>query len=63
MAYKDMTVRIAHVNAYNKEKYDRVTILLPKDERAKLQAYAKTHGESMNAYLLRLVREDMANAD
>lgn len=62
MAYKDKAQMIEKVNAYNQENYDRVTIMLPKGEREKLKAYCTAHGESMNAYLLRLIHADMKGA-
>ena len=63
MAYKDLSQRIEIVNEYNKKNYDRVTILLPSGEREKLKEYARTRGESVNAYLSRLIREDMAKEE
>lgn len=38
-------------NEYNKEKYDRVTIMLSKGMKAELQAIAKARGQSLNAYI------------
>lgn len=58
MAYKDLSQRIRIVNEYNKQNYDRVTIMLPIGERDKLKAYVKARGESMNSYILRLIQED-----
>ncbi len=63
MAYKDRSQMIQSVNAYNKIKYDRVTVMLPSGEREKLKAYARAHGESVNSYLLRLIQEDMKKED
>ena len=63
MAYKDKEQMIKSVNDYNKKTYDRVTVLLPKGDRDKLRKYARTHGESMNAYLLRLIQEDIAKEE
>lgn len=63
MAYKDRSQMIKSVNAYNKMKYDRVTIMLPAGERERLKERARMHGESMNSYLLRLIQEDIAKEE
>lgn len=38
-------------NEFNKKKYDRVTILLPKGEKEKLKKEAASAGVSLNEYL------------
>lgn len=43
--------RISYQNEYNKKKYDRVTIMLPNGEHAKLKDIAKSEGMSVNAYI------------
>ena len=63
MAYKDKAHMFEHVNAYNQDNYDRVTLMLPKGEREKLKAYCAANGESMNAYLLRLIRSERHSRD
>lgn len=47
--------RIKYVNEYNKENYDRVSVLLPKGTKERV---AKT-GESMNSLLKRIVLEEL----
>lgn len=46
-------------NNYNKDKYDRVTILLPKGKKEELKALAKDRGQSVNEYILALLREPL----
>ena len=44
--------RISYQNKYNKRKYDRVTIMLPNGEHAKLKEIAKSDGMSVNKYII-----------
>ena len=44
--------RISYQNKYNKQKYDRVTIMLPNGEHAKLKEIAKSDGVSVNKYII-----------
>ena len=41
----------AYMNNYNKENYDRITILRPKGDREKLKAMASQKGISVNEML------------
>lgn len=49
--------QIAYQNAFNKEKYDRVGLMLPKGEKDKLRSHASKNGESLNAFIIRAIRE------
>jgi len=40
-------------------KFDKIRIMVPKGEKAKIQEYAEAHGESMTSFILRLVHEAM----
>ncbi|MBR2906824.1 MAG: Arc family DNA-binding protein [Clostridia bacterium] len=51
--------QIAYQNAFNKEKYDRVGLMLPKGEKDKLRSHAAKNGESLNAFIIRAIRETM----
>lgn len=44
--------RISYQNKYNKQKYDRVTIMLPSGEHIKLKELAKSDGMSVNKYII-----------
>lgn len=44
---------------YQAEKMDRVYIRVKKGEKEKVHEYVKAHGESLQAYILRLIAEDM----
>ena len=47
--------RIDYVNKYNKENYDRVSVLLPKGTKERV---AQT-GETMNSFLKRIVLDEL----
>ena len=59
MAYKDRTKLISYNNQYNTEKYDRVTVMLPKGGIEKLKTHDAARGESVNAFLQRAIQETM----
>lgn len=47
-------------NDYNKEKYDRIPINVPKGKKELIKAYALSNGYgSINAYVIALIDEDM----
>ena len=45
------------VNKYNKNNYDRFSLMLPKDSKLQLQEHAKRRGESLNAFVNRAILE------
>lgn len=58
-----MALSEAHKRAvakYNAANYDRVELRLPKGKKEIVMEYAKKHyGESLNAYINRLISEDI----
>lgn len=51
-----------HQNEYNKEQYDRFSLMLPKGKKAELQAYAKAKGfNSLNAFINEAIRVYIEN--
>ncbi len=38
---------------------DRLSLALPKGKKAEIQAHAQAHGESVNAFISRAIRETM----
>lgn len=51
-------------NDYNKEKYDRIPINVPKGKKETIKAYALSKGYgSINAYVIALIDEDMNKAN
>ena len=51
--------QIEYQNKYNKDNYDRITIMVPKGNKDVLQAYAKQLNLSLNAYINKLLEEKM----
>lgn len=56
---KDKKAAQAAVTRYKQKNYDRVLVLLPKGERDRLKAYAKSQGQSVNALILDLLNREM----
>lgn len=44
--------KIKYTNAYNKERYDRIVISVPKGVKEKIKAAAEKAGKSVTAYIL-----------
>lgn len=60
-----MTQTKAHIKATNKyiaKAYDRVNLTMPKGDKERVRAYAEAQGMSMNAYINKLIAEDMEKA-
>lgn len=48
------------VNRYIANTYDRINLTVPKGKRDEIKAHAESLGESVNGYIWRLIREDIA---
>lgn len=48
------------VNRYIAAAYDRINLTVPKGHREVIKAHAESLGESVNGYIWRLIKEDMA---
>lgn len=51
------------VNKYMKSNYDRVNLVMPKGKKDIIQAHAAQQGESVNAYINRVIDEAMQRDD
>lgn len=47
------------VNKYVKNNYDRINVTFAKGRKEEIKAHAKSHGESVNAFIVRAVNEAM----
>ena len=47
------------VNKYVKNNYDRINVTFAKGRNAEIKAHAESHGESVNALIVRAVNEAM----
>lgn len=52
--------KISYNNQFNANAYDRINLTVPKGQRDVIKAHAESLGESVNGYLRRLIREDIA---
>ena len=46
-----------------REKFDEMRFRVPKGKKEIIAAYAAAHGESVNAFINRLIDEEMTKAD
>ena len=49
--------KIKYNNSFNKDAYDRFSLMLPKGKKEIIQEYAKQNGESINAFVNRSIDE------
>lgn len=47
-------------NRYNEKAYDRVALVVPKGQKARIQEHAATQGESANGFIWRAIQETIA---
>lgn len=57
MAFADKKAAFAYVNNYQKEKYDRITVMAQKGKKARYQEAAKACGMSLSAFVEMCVDE------
>lgn len=55
MAYKKTDKLIKYNNQFNKDNYDRVSLMIAKGKKEQIQALAKINGESVNGFINRLI--------
>lgn len=61
MAYKDRADAIKYNNEYNKRNYDRINLTVPKGYREVIRDAASANSESVNEFILRLIRIEIGN--
>ena len=49
-------------NKWNAKTYDQLRVNVKKGERDKIKAHAESLGLSLNAYIIKLIEEDMSKA-
>lgn len=47
----------AYTNEFNRQSYDRISLMLPKGKRAMLKAYAEKNGISVNSLIVQAIEE------
>ncbi|GMU16093.1 hypothetical protein [Waltera acetigignens] len=51
--------QISYQNSYNKEKYDRISLMIPKGEKDRIKTAAAAAGESVNEYINKAIKQRM----
>lgn len=52
--------QLEYQNQFNRERYDRVNLMLPKGQKDIVKAHAKKNGDSsLNAFIFRAIQETM----
>lgn len=59
MAFKDKAQGFEYMNRYNRENYDRVTVMLPKGAKVALQEAARSAGVSVGEFIRQAIAEKM----
>ena len=54
-----MPDRTDYKNKWQKENVDRVNLIMPKGQKATIQDYAKSRGESLSGFINRAIAETM----
>ena len=49
--------QISYQNSYNKEKYDRISLMLPKGEKDRIKTVAAAAGESVNEFINKAIKQ------
>jgi len=60
MAYKDKAKAIEHVNRYQKEKYDRITVMATKGKKEEWKAAAALKGLALSAFVMDCVEKEIS---
>ncbi len=51
--------KIKYNQKYNKEKYARISLMIPPEVKTEIQAAAEKTGKSMTAYIMDAVKKEM----
>ncbi|MBO5305580.1 MAG: hypothetical protein J6B12_02340 [Clostridia bacterium] len=55
--------QIKYQNEFNKQKYDRISFLVPKGEKEAIKSAADREGKSVNSYILEAVHKQMERGE
>ncbi len=61
MAFTDKQAAFNYVNQYQKENYDRITVMADKGKKAEYQAAAKSLNMSLSAFIMQCVDEKISS--
>lgn len=57
MAFKEKEKELSYIAQYQKDNYDRITVMAGKGKKAEYQAAAKLKGLSLSAFVMECVDE------
>ncbi len=57
MKEKSTFNKTAYDNDYIRNNYDRISMTVPKGEKEAYKAHAEAHGEKLNSFIQRAIRE------
>lgn len=63
MAFSDKQAAFGYINQYQKEKYDRITVMADKGKKEKYQSAAKINGMSLSAFIMACVDEKIESME
>ena len=55
MAFSDKQAALRYINEYQKQNYDRITVMAERGKKAQYQAAAKKQGLSLSAFVMQCV--------
>jgi len=53
----------AYKRSFNEKAYDRVSVVLPKGQKTRVEAFAKERGQSVNGIINSLLQNEMGLSD
>lgn len=55
--------KVAYNNSFNAANYDRINLTVPKGQKEAIRMHAESHGESVNGFINRAIKEAMQSKD
>lgn len=59
MAFKEREKELSYIAKYQKDRYDRITVMADKGKKEEYQAAAKVKGMSLSAFVMLCVDEKL----
>ena len=61
MAFKEKEKELSYIAQYQKENYDRITVMAPKGTKEKVKAAATIRGLSASEFVLQCINKELEN--
>ena len=59
MAFKEREKELSYIAQYQKENYDRITVMSPKGTKEKVKAGATLNGMSVSEFVLNCINKEL----